>query len=350
DEWRRQDATLEVGYTRDGRWRLDLQPQPAKVAGPDKPLLDAESVVLLTGGAYGITADIARALAERYRPRLVLVGRSPLPADEAADTRDISDPAKLKQILIARLKAAGTAKVKPAEVDRVLRRLLKDREIRANLAALRAAGSEIDYHSLDVRDAAAFGDLIDGIYRRWGRLDGVLHGAGIIEDKLIRDKSLESFAAVYDTKVAPALEMSRRLRPEGLKFMLFFSSIAGRFGNAGQCDYSSANEVLNKLADSLSHAWPGVHVVSANWGPWQSGMVNEQILQFFAERDIHPIPLATGTQRCLEQLQRGSTGEPEVVITASLQQIAEQLRPRMRRDEARRQTAPAEAAASAATP
>jgi hypothetical protein len=83
---------------------------------------------------------------------------------------------------------------------------------------------------------------------------------------------------------------------------------------------------LNKLADRLSYQWPRVHTVSVNWGPWDAGMVSDEMLKMYAARDIRPIPLDTGTRFCIEELERGNRGESEIVITASLKQIAEQLR------------------------
>jgi malonyl CoA-acyl carrier protein transacylase len=324
-EWRRQDPTLEIGFTRAGRWRLELQRNDA-TANLSRLELDNDAVVLVTGGAYGITANIAQALAERYKPKLILVGRSTVPEPESAATRDIMNPAELKQFLINDLRAKEAGKVRPADIDRVFKRILKDREILANLASMRATGAEVEYYALDLRDAEAFGSLIDEIYAKWGRIDGVFHGAGIIDDKLVRDKTLSSFQSVYDTKVIPAQVMATKLRPDILKFLVLFSSIAGRFGNAGQCDYSAANEVLNKLADRLSYQWPQVHTVSINWGPWDAGMVSGEMLKMYADRDIRPIPLNTGTRFCIEELERGNRGESEIVITASLKQIAEQLR------------------------
>lgn len=343
-EWRSQDPTVEVGYTPGReRWRLELQAQPPAAASA-APVLDEGAVVLMTGGAYGITAAIAQTVAERYRPRFVIVGRSPLPGEEGEETRGIDDPAALKKVLIGQLRNGRGGKIKPAEVDRALKRLQKDRAIRANLERLRAAGAEVEYQSLDVRDAEAFAGLIDEVYQRYGRIDAVLHGAGVIDDKLIRHKSPESFADVYDTKVVPALVLARKLRPEGLKLVLFFSSIAGRFGNAGQTDYSAANEVLNKLADGLCRAWPGVNVLAIDWGPWHAGMVAEQLLQFYAERGIRPIPVAVGTRHCLAQIERGPAAAAEVVITASLEQVAEQLRVRQAREAANPRTQTAAAA------
>ena len=82
------------------------------------------------------------------------------------------------------------------------------------------------------------------------------HGAGLIEDKLIQDKSVESFDRVFGTKTISAFVLSQRLRPESLRFAVFFTSVAGRFGNRGQADYAAANEVVNKLTSVLNHRWP----------------------------------------------------------------------------------------------
>jgi NAD(P)-dependent dehydrogenase (short-subunit alcohol dehydrogenase family) len=97
------------------------------------------------------------------------------------------------------------------------------REIRATLAAL-GAGATAQYHAVDVRDAKTFGAVIDRIYASHGRLDGVIHGAGVIEDKLARDKTPESFARVFETKVNGALAIARHVRDD-IGFIVFFSSI-----------------------------------------------------------------------------------------------------------------------------
>lgn len=314
------DPVTEVGFTSHGRWQLELRrdvnhPHLAELE------LGEDAVLLVTGGACGITAETTKALAKHRRLRLVLVGRSAIPQPEPASTRDIVDAGGLRHFLINEHRAKS-AKVKPAEIEADLKRILKERQIRCNVRALEDAGAEIAYHALDVRDSDAFAQLIDDVYSRWGRIDGVIHGAGIIEDKLIRDKSGKSFANVYFTKVSSALTLARKLRPEFLKFLVFFSSVAARFGSPGQCDYSAANEVLNKLADRLSVEWPNVRTVSVNWGPWETGMMSDELIKRFAARGIQPIPMTVGVQRFLDILRRPVREEPELVVTASLSQIA----------------------------
>lgn len=313
-------SPIEIGLTPDGRWALDLAEKSGGAAVDLGALaLDAGSVVLVTGGASGITADVAKAVAAAHRPRLILIGRSAEPAPEAEATRDLA-PAELKDHLVRQMRR-DNPKTKPVEIERAFRRMLKNREIAANIAAMKEAGAQVEYHSLDICNGEAFGRLIDDVFSRFGGIHGVIHGAGVLDDRLIRDKTLESFDRVFQTKVTPALVLAEKLRQESLRFLFFFSSIAGRFGNAGQSDYSAANEVLNKLAARLNMQWPGVHVVSINWGPWNGGMVTEELRRLYASRGIETLDVAEGRQYCLEELARGGTGNAEIVVAAGLSKI-----------------------------
>jgi NAD(P)-dependent dehydrogenase (short-subunit alcohol dehydrogenase family) len=205
------DSILEVGLPGDRRLTPAIQNAPLKPQRLRE--IQSDWVCLLTGGARGITAEVARLLAERHRPTLILVGTTPLPAEEeSAQTAGIADPPRLKSILMERLRGSGAA-VRPADVELLMQRLLREREIRATLASLRRAGSRVEYHAVDVRDETLFGGLIDDIYRRYGRLDVVVHGAGIIEDKLIRDKVPESFDRVVHTKADSCCILAQKLRP-----------------------------------------------------------------------------------------------------------------------------------------
>ncbi len=306
------DETLQVGLP--GDRRLTVMPQVAPVDGPIARPIQRDWVFLLTGGARGVTAEIARQLAERYQPTLILAGTSPLPSGpEAADTAGITETARLKAALLARLRASSTT-VKPAAVEAALQRLLKDREIGQTIEGLRRAGSRVEYHSLDVRREDIFGEFIDRIYREHGRLDVVIHGAGIIEDKLLRDKTPESFDRVVHTKADSAFLLSRKLRPESLQCLLFMSSVTAAFGNRGQADYAAANGAMNGLAINLAAQWPA-RVVAMNWGPWaQSGMVSEEVRQQFLARGIQMIPLEGGAQAALREIEAGPRDEAVVAL------------------------------------
>ena len=115
------------------------------------------------------------------------------------------------------------AKRWPVQLQKALQSLLNALVARENLNWFQQRGT-VEYHAVDVRDAAAFGQLIEEIYSRYGHLDGVIHGAGIIEDKLIKDKTSKSFERVFDTKVNGALNILQCLKEDPDFIVFFFAS------------------------------------------------------------------------------------------------------------------------------
>jgi acyl transferase domain-containing protein/NAD(P)-dependent dehydrogenase (short-subunit alcohol dehydrogenase family)/acyl carrier protein len=316
DELTSPDDTLQVGLP--GDRRLTVMPQLAPLNGEATRKIQRDWVFLVTGGARGVTAEIARQLAQRHQPTLILAGASSLPSGpEAADTAGVTEMPRLKAALTARLRSAASSNpttVKPAAVEAALQRLLKDREIVQSIESLRRAGAKVEYHSVDVRNEEAFGQLIDRIYTEHGRLDVVIHGAGIIEDKLIRDKTPESFDRVVHTKADSAFLLSRKLRPESLQCLLLMSSVTAAFGNRAQADYAAANGIMNGLSVLLSAQWPA-HVVAMNWGPWgSSGMVSEEVRQQFLSRGIQMVPLDGGALAALREIEAGPQSDPVVAL------------------------------------
>jgi NAD(P)-dependent dehydrogenase (short-subunit alcohol dehydrogenase family) len=308
------DGLVEVGYRNGRRTVLELLPEPVTDEPGAAPALDSDSVVLVTGGARGITAEAAVALAQRHCPTLLLVGRTA--AGEADPELDgIDDGRELRRAVMARRSGAGET-VTPAAVEDDVRRLTASREVRRTLERVRAAGAQVEYLRCDVADAQAFGGLIDDVYTRFGRLDGVIHGAGVIEDKLVRDKEPASLERVLAVKAGAARTLAARLRPDGLRFLFFFGSVSGRFGNRGQADYAAASEILNKLAQELDGRWPA-RVAAINWGPWGgTGMVSPEVQRQFEARGVPLIDVATGCSALLDELGV-SAGDPEVVIGAA---------------------------------
>ncbi|WP_428309393.1 SDR family NAD(P)-dependent oxidoreductase [Hydrocarboniphaga sp.] len=315
DELLADDRAPEAGHTGDARYSVSTV-EEALADTPFAPHLQPspEWVVVATGGARGITAEL---LEEMAVPGIsfVLLGRTPEPAPESAETAIAADASTLKKVLLAQARARGETP-KPVDIERATQKVLTEREIRGNLDRLRARGANVGYFSCDVRDEAAFGGVIDGIYQHYGRIDAVLHGAGVIEDRKIADKTDESFARVFNTKLDSSYILSKKLRPDSLKLLVFFTSVAGRYGNRGQIDYASANEACNRLAWTLSRRWPETRVIAANWGPWDAGMASEAVKQQFRERGIEPIPVAGGRRYFLRELACGPKHEVEIVIGA----------------------------------
>jgi NAD(P)-dependent dehydrogenase (short-subunit alcohol dehydrogenase family) len=308
------DSEIEVGRRTQGRLCFQTTPAPLRGDATPQVELTSDSVILVTGGARGITAAISVELARRYRPTLYLLGRSEFPSPkESMKTSEITAIHDLKKALIEEHRVRGEAP-NAAHIEATCARLLKDREMRAAVRAMEESGARVHYHPVDVSDAAAVSVLLERIYQTHGRIDGVIHGAGVIEDSLLGDKDPASYDRVFETKLFGALALVRGLRPDSLKFLVFFSSVAGLFGNRGQTDYAAANEALNQLSIALDRAWPA-RVVSINWGPWaEIGMVSAEIQRTFVARGVQPITPSAGQKMFALELERGSKGEVEIIL------------------------------------
>ena len=306
----------EAGYP--GGLRTILRTEPASLAPPKKPrpMVGPDWVVLATGGARGITAECLRTLAP-YQPTLVLVGRSAQPAPESQVTRCLG-VAALKKHLFDEARAKGE-KIKPAEVEARIAKLLAARDMAQNLAEFAAMGAKVDYRAADMADAEAVSRLMADLYRDYGRIDLFVHGAGLIEDTFLENKTPESFDRVFDTKVDSAFLIARALRPDSLKGVMFFTSVAGRYGNRGQTDYAAANETLNRLAWDLSRHWQGrVTVKAINWGPWGAtttgaGMVTDVVRSQFESRGIGMVEAGPGRDLFFKELFWGPIAQVESV-------------------------------------
>jgi len=312
-----QGGRQEVGYP--GGERTVFRTVEAAVA---PAAVDARNlndiVVLATGGARGITAEVLRELA-RPGNTLVLTGRSALPEAEPEAIAALADAASLQRHFIAEVRS-GNSSLKPAEIARKVQGILGMREMRANLDDFRAAGATVEYHAVDVTREAEVAALVQGLYARHGRIDGVVHGAGVIEDKLLADKASDSWSRVVDTKVIGLLLLQKHLVPQSLKFLCVFSSVAGRYGNSGQSDYATANELMNRLCAQLRDRWQ--HKVNVNalcWGPWGAtkfgaGMVTAETEAKFAEKGVHLVSAALGRQLFRDEIAREGGNAPIEVI------------------------------------
>ena len=305
----------EVGYP--GGRRTIFRTEPHSLSPPDHlPAIGPDWVVVATGGARGITAECLRTVAP-YRPTLILLGRSPLPEPEPEASRDL-DVAGLRLHYLEAARAAGKA-VRPKAIEAQIQRLLGARDLRRNLDDFAAMGARVDYRSVDVCDPEAIATLFDDVYEQYGRVDMVVHGAGLIEDAFIEKKSPESFERVFDTKVDSAFLIALALRPETLKALCFFTSVAGRYGNPGQIDYAAANETLNRLAWELKRRFGDpVTVKAINWGPWAetttgAGMVTPDVRRQFESRGIHMVEALPGRDLFFKEMFWADPAEVETV-------------------------------------
>ena len=265
---------IEIGYPNGER--VVFYPVAAELENQDSSedhRLDENSVVLATGGAKGITAEITKSMMVPGM-KLIVVGRS-------------------KSIDLEIINEGG--------INKSFHQLIEQ-------------GVDVEYFSLDVKDDQAFKELIEYVYSTYGRIDAVIHGAGIIEDDHIELKKIASFNNVFDTKVDTAFLLFKYLRPESLKLLVFFGSVSGRFGNQGQTDYAAANEVLNRFAWYLHQKWSNTRTLTINWGPWSMiGMASPMVIRLLKSQGIGPIHPDEGCAFFLREIRQGSNETSEVI-------------------------------------
>lgn len=279
--------------------------------------IGSDTLFVVSGGARGVTAHCVIRLAQRFRCRFILLGRTVMGESEPPWAAGCDDAVELARRAAAALAAHGE-KSSPRAVQRAAEQVIARREVAATLQAVHEAGGEATYLAADVTDAAALraalvpelvqaGPLLGGV--------GIIHGAGLLSDKRIERKTEQDFDAVYGPKVQGLANLLDCLPPERLRYLVLFSSAAGFYGNPGQADYAMANEVLNRAAYAVQRAQPACRVVSLNWGPWDGGMVTPALKERFQRRGISVIPLDGGAQLLMDALCADS-GAVQVVAGA----------------------------------
>ena len=307
----------EVGYPGGTRTIFRTEPAALKSSPVASEQPGPHWVVLAIGGARGITAETCRPFAQAGAT-CVVVGRSSLPEPEVVATAELKDAALLRRHFLAEAAASGVRST-PAKIEARIASVLRDREIRANMKDFATLGGRIDYRICDVLQEAEVAALLASVYATYGRLDAVLFGAGLIEDRLIVDKTRESLSRVFDTKVDGAFFVVRNLQPRTLKFLALFTSVAGRYGNRGQTDYGAANEVLNRFAWQLQARFgEQTKVTAVNWGAWARttngpGMLTPETARQFRDRGLRLIEPEEGRDFLWRELMYGSRQEVEVV-------------------------------------
>jgi acyl transferase domain-containing protein/NAD(P)-dependent dehydrogenase (short-subunit alcohol dehydrogenase family) len=303
------DGEQEVGFSREGLYTLSLVDESLAGESLDSPVSYGD-VVVISGGARGVTAEVAIALAASSRATLLLLGRSEAPQAEPAWLNGLTSEAEIKKAVIAN----SGGPVKPREVGQKCQEILGNREIRNTLQRIKAVGGQGLYRSVDLRDGDAVATIIQDIREEYGPIKGLIHGAGVLADRLIKDKTAEQFALVYSTKVVGLRNLLAALEKDEPRFMVMFSSSTGRYGRTGQVDYAVANEILNKMAQEQAGMRSDCRVLSLNWGPWDGGMVTPALKKVFAEEGIAVIDLKAGADYLIEEMATPCGGPVELVI------------------------------------
>lgn len=261
----------EARYSSDGKRREPvLRPL---VAGPDEcelPLTNSD-VLVVTGGARGITAECALRLARESGARLAIFGLSQPTADN---------------------------------------------EIVSNLERMKAAGIYFRYYSVDVTDAAATRGVVHEVEKDLGPVTAILHGAARNVPCLIENLDSQAFAETLAPKVRGAQNLLAAIDPDRLRLFITFSSIIGRTGLPGEAHYGLANEWLTRLTEQWQTAHPHCRCLAIEWSVWSGVGMGARLgtVDELARRGITPIPVDKGLDSLHRLLCRKSANVATVVM------------------------------------
>ncbi len=201
--------------------------------------------VFITGGIGGISRTIAEDLARKSSVRLSLISRREVPARE-----------QWPQLL-----ASGTTSAATRQAILAVQRL-------------EAAGASVGVIRADVANPKEVAEAKAIAEQRFGRVDMVIHAAGLVDDAPLLGKSVADVEDVFAAKMHGCQVLDRVFPDGSVDWMVLFGSSSTATGPAGQTDYVAANEYLNAYA---RHRQGGkTKVVALNWGMWQEvGMAAE---------------------------------------------------------------------------
>ncbi len=326
DETLRDPGVVEVGRPGDDRITLRL----TEIPPDDEPGLSLEpgTVFVVTGAAGGITSEIVSDLAAGCPGGVFhLLDLAEAPREDDPDLAAfVQDREALKRTLFERLRASGE-KATPVAVERWLGRLERGAAALKAIRAVRASGGTAHYHALDLRDHAAVKEVVQSIGESEGRIDVIVHAGGLEISRFLPDKSPEEFELVFDVKAQGWMSLWSAVARYQPRATVSFGSIAGRFGNAGQTDYSAANDFLAKAAAALRPA--GVRAIVLDWTAWAGiGMATRgSIPQMMARAGIDMLAPEVGIPFVRRELTVGSRSD-EVVVGGRLGVLEEERHPR----------------------
>jgi acyl transferase domain-containing protein/NAD(P)-dependent dehydrogenase (short-subunit alcohol dehydrogenase family)/acyl carrier protein len=318
NETLRDSGAIEIGYQREQRWTVGLEERPAADGQPGMTL-DKDSVFLVTGAAGSIVSAITADLAAASGGTFYLLDLVPEPDPANPDLKRFAvDKDGLKRDLFARIQARGE-RATPALVEKELAALERAKAASDAIDAVRAAGGIAHYYSVNLTDGDAVASAVADVRRQSGRIDVLLHAAGIDRSHSLPDKDTREFDLVVDVKCDGLFHLLHAIGDMPLGVIVGFSSIAGRFGNGGQTDYSAANDLICKIASNFRRTRPATRAIAIDWTAWGGiGMATRgSIPKVMEMAGIDMLPPEAGVPWIRRELTTGG-GCGEVVVAGRL--------------------------------
>jgi NAD(P)-dependent dehydrogenase (short-subunit alcohol dehydrogenase family) len=320
DETLHDPGAVEIGHADDLRWTVGLAEQAVGRDPAHEPTTD--TVFLVTGAAgsivSAITADLAASGGTFHLLDLVA---EPDPADPDL-ARFATDRDALKGELADRIRARGERPT-PKLVERERARIERARAALDAVEAIRAAGGTAHWHQVDLTDPEQVAHAVQQALADSDRIDVLVHAAGLEISHFLPDKPQGEYDLVFDVKAEGWLNLLHALGDAAPLAAVVFSSIAGRFGNAGQTDYAAANDLLCKSVSNLRRS--GTRATAIDWTAWAGiGMASRgSIPKMMQAAGIDMLPPEVGVPIVRREVTAAGSGR-EIVVAGALGVLLEE--------------------------
>lgn len=307
---------VDVAINETGRMTYEVTPNEVPDTQNYEQTVTDKDVFLVAGGGRGVTASCIKEMNISFKSKFILLGRSSLDFELPEYALNEDNPASLKNAIMQDMKASGE-KVSIKGLNNTFNKYVAKKEIEETIAHIKANGGDAVYVAGDVTNLTIKPELLK-IEKEWGKITGIIHGAGRLADKLIQDKTEQIFDDVTSVKLDGLLGLLKMVNINELKHLIMFSSVAGFYGNVGQSDYAMANEILSTAAHLFSTNHPNTKVTAINWGAWEGGMVSPELQKMFEQAGVSLVNHPGGAARFVQELNGAYHNQPQVIIGGTL--------------------------------
>jgi acyl transferase domain-containing protein/NAD(P)-dependent dehydrogenase (short-subunit alcohol dehydrogenase family) len=343
-------SAVEICYRNGARSTFALVPLD-QLALDSKPDLDSNSVVIATGGARGVTAVLIEELLEKFGCRVIALGRTdPRLCPEHIQRMDDQEIDHYEaQFYKDEMGRDRTRKI--TDLKKEYRAIRAAHEVFNLTKQLNVISGKYEYQTVDITNPATVEEVVARTYQKYGRVNLILHGAGIQVSKALPRKSIEDFRKVIATKLdglSNLYNACEKYRGEHPVHFHILTSAFSYMGNDGQSDYGAANEAMSRLADCLNNSpEDSGHWSAMAWLGWAGiGMTRDsEFAALAAARRLRGVTKDEG-KKIFAALMQGAPATPinvmlaegeidyyKVAINAALARIpAPVARPKNQRD------------------
>jgi NAD(P)-dependent dehydrogenase (short-subunit alcohol dehydrogenase family) len=321
-------GAVEIGRVEDRRFGVAFVESPFPVRDDDSQSvggvdLHADSVFVVTGAAGSIVSAITADLAQASGGNFHLLDLTPTPDVRDPDLEAFRhDKNGLKITIAERMKAAGDHPT-PVAIERELSKYERLNAALTAIQAVEAAGGTAHYHSVDLTDAEAVATVMSDVQQQSGHIDVLLHAAGLEISRNLPEKEPREYNLVFDVKSDGWFNVFNAAQDMQIGTAVVFSSVAGRFGNQGQTDYSAANDLLCKTMSGFRRTRPDTRGLALDWTAWGGiGMATRgSIPKIMEMAGVQMLPPEAGVAWIRRELT-SATNDSEVIVAGVLGMMA----------------------------